>query len=240
MKERTKIKFILWKSIIILLVLILTNKFAASNYALAKEQEKVIYLTFDDGPSFAVTNQILYVLKEKNIKSTFFVVGYKIPGKEKIITRIHQEGHSIGLHSYTHNMKKIYSSEYNFINEMDLAREEVKKVIGISPTAIRFPGGSKPHLNQNLLNKLHQKGYKIIDWNACVPDGIDNQASANTLFIESKKVIGRSSKVILLLHDDEPNTNTWKALPQIIDFYKKQGYKFKGITNDTPEFHFRL
>ncbi|WDC83244.1 polysaccharide deacetylase family protein [Caloramator sp. mosi_1] len=79
---------------------------------------KTVYLTFDDGPSYKITNQILDVLKQKEVKATFFLIGNKVEERKEVVKRIYYEGHSIGLHSYTHKMKQIYKSEDNFIEEM--------------------------------------------------------------------------------------------------------------------------
>jgi peptidoglycan/xylan/chitin deacetylase (PgdA/CDA1 family) len=223
-----------------LISLILNVKCTVLAATFYDSSSKEIYLTFDDGPSYIVTNEILDILKNKDVKATFFVIGYKIKGREDIMRRIHQEGHTIGLHSFTHSAKKVYANEKSLLTEMEQTCEEIRTVTGISPKAIRFPGGSKPHLNKTLLGKLHEKGYRVYDWNACIPDGIDSKISAEKLTEESKKVIGNDSKVILLLHCDQRNNNTCEALPKIIEFYTQNGYEFKAISDDTPELFFRF
>lgn len=217
------------------------SKVKAITQGKSSDEEKVIYLTFDDGPSNIVTNRILDILKEKEVKATFFVVGNKIQGREEILKRINAEGHSIGLHTYTHKYRKIYSTQENFIKEMDETAEEVNKILGYSPKAIRFPTGSKPHLNNILLEKLHSKNYKIYDWNASLSDGINYNTPTDKLVREAHKIVGGgNSKIFLLLHCDQTNKNTAKALPIIIDYYKDLGYQFKVITEDTPEYYFRF
>jgi peptidoglycan-N-acetylglucosamine deacetylase len=204
----------------------------------ALSQNKVIYLTFDDGPSNVVTNKVLDILKEKKVKATFFVVGHKIQGREKILRRINAEGHSVGLHTYTHEYKKIYASQSSFINEMDKTREEICRLIGVSPFIIRFPSGSQPYLNKNFLDLLHQRNYKVYDWNAALSDGLHPYNSPDKFLKESYRIYGDRSRVILLMHCNDVNVNTCRALPRIIEYYKQQGYVFKTITNGTPEFHF--
>lgn len=204
------------------------------------ETPKTVYLTFDDGPSYNITDKVLDVLKEKEVKATFFIIGNKIKGREKILKRIYDEGHCIGLHSYTHVTRKIYSNENAFIKEMDDTRDEVKRVLGITPTAIRFPTGSKPHLNKNFLEELHAHNYKVYDWNASLPDGINCDIKPDKLIQYATKVIARSPKVFLLLHCDQCNKNTSEALPKIIDYYKENGYEFKTIDDNTDEFYFRF
>ena len=203
-------------------------------------QNKTIYLTFDDGPSNKVTTKILNILKEKGVKGTFFIVGCKIEGREQVLKKIVNEGHAIGLHSYTHNYKKIYGDSKQLINEMNLTQKEIRQVTGKSYNVIRFPAGSSPHLNASLLNKLHARGYKIYDWNASLSDGLDYKISPDRLVEEATKVFGRKSRVILLMHCDDVNVNTCRALPEIIDHYRKLGYEFKTITEDTKEYYFRF
>ena len=204
------------------------------------ENCKIIYLTFDDGPSIVVNNKILDILKNENVKATFFVVGYKINGKEQTLKRIYSEGHSIGLHTYTHKYRQIYANDNTFIDEMDKTAFEVEKVVGFSPVVIRFPSGSKKHLSKNLLEKLHAKNYKIYDWNLSLSDGLDYNTSPDKLFKEATQKCINPSKIFLLAHCDQPNKTTCEALPKIIKYYKDLGYEFKTITTDTPEYHFRV
>lgn len=233
-------KFLMYLVVLLLCSLETTKVEAEAPYKI-NEEEKSIFLTFDDGPSFIVTNKILDILKEKGVKATFFVVGSKIQGRENILKRIDSEGHAIGLHTYTHVYKKIYSSHDSFINEMDETQKEVNRVLGYSPKAIRFPTGSKPHLNSALLEKLHNKNYKIYDWNACLSDGINYNTPTDRLVREAHNIVGKgNSRIFLLLHCDQTNKNTAKALPFIIDYYKNLGYQFKTITEDTPEYYFRF
>ncbi len=204
------------------------------------EDKKIIYLTFDDGPSTNVTNKMLDILKEQNVKATFFVVGYKINAREDILQRIYKEGHSIGLHTYTHIYKKIYANEDAFLDEMDKTCMEVKRVIGIEPKLIRFPSGSKNHLSKHLLEKLHTNNYKIYDWNLCASDGIDYNIKADKLYKEATRKCINPNKIFLLMHCDSNNKNTCECLEMVIKYYKNCGYEFKTITPDTPEYYFRI
>lgn len=203
----------------------------------SSSNRKVIYLTFDDGPSSIVSIDILNILKQEQIKGTFFVVGSMIKGKEPVLKRMHAEGHSIGLHTYSHQYNQIYASEDAFISEMLATSEEINKVIGIQPKIIRFPYGSKPHLNESFLKKLHANNFKIYDWNVGISDGIKPNASPEAFISEATTASNGISYVVFLMHCNNTNINTYKALPQIIDHYKKLGYEFKAITKDTPEFY---
>lgn len=213
---------------------------ACTNTPLINEQnidEKVIYLTFDDGPS-VTTNKILDILKEKDIKATFFLIGNQIVGFEDTVKRIHKEGHSIGLHTYTHKFKRIYRNNDNFIKEMNDCRKEINKITGTNPNIIRFPGGSRKRLNNEFLNKLHKDNFKIYDWNVQVSDGINPKTPSSKLFREATTDTDSIPSIILLMHCDYMHKNTCEALPKIIEYYKQQGYVFKPITEDTSELYF--
>lgn len=201
---------------------------------------KDIYLTFDDGPSTKVTNEILDILKEEKIKGTFFIIGSKIQGREDIIKRINNEGHSIGLHTFTHKYKKIYSSNNEFIEEMQQCSDAVEQVIGICPKIIRFPTGSNGHLSKGLLEELHRKNYKIYDWNLSLSDGLNSNTLPDKLYRQGTKPCVNPKRVFLLLHCDAENKNTCKALKDIIKFYKNEGYSFKPITSETMEYYFKV
>lgn len=202
-------------------------------------EKKVIYLTFDDGPS-SITNKILDILKENNVKGTFFVIGNQIPDNEYIIKRIASEGHSIGLHTYTHKYNNIYKNNDNFIKEMSTTNDMIKNITGVESHIIRFPGGSRKHLNNRLLKKLHEKRFKIYDWNIQASDGINARTSPYKLFKETTDNPENLNSIVLLMHCDYMHKNTCIALPKIINYYKDQGYEFKTITEDTEELYFPI
>lgn len=202
--------------------------------------DKVIYLTFDDGPSYHVTDKVLDILKEKDVKATFFLIGSEIRHREVVVKRIKDEGHSIGLHTFTHKFNCIYCNDDAFIKEMIDCSEEINRVIGVSPNIIRFPGGSYKHLNNRLLEKLHNNNLRVYDWNVDNSDGLNPNLSPYQLYRKSIKGSDKLQTVILLMHCTDMNKNTCEALPKIIDYYKDQGYIFKVIEEDTPEMYFRI
>ncbi|NLZ48292.1 MAG: polysaccharide deacetylase [Clostridiales bacterium] len=232
------------KVIIVALIIIsflfnnLSYSAKASNFQ--DSGDKVIYLTFDDGPIPGITEDILDILKEYNVKATFFVVGKEIKEREHILKRIHEEGHGIGLHTYSHKFSSIYKSQDEFIREMDETRALVEEVIGLDTGAIRFPGGSDLMLSQRLLNKLHERDYRVYDWNASLEDGVKGGASVKTLLENAKKIKGDKNRVFLLAHCNSNNRNTCKALPSIIEYYKEQGYIFSVIDENTEEYYFKI
>jgi peptidoglycan-N-acetylglucosamine deacetylase len=215
-----------------------SNSKLANNYL--DDNGKVIYLTFDDGPISPITDKILDILKEKNVNATFFVIGKKIKIKEQLIRRIYNEGNGIGLHTYTHDYSKIYSSHKAFIDEMDKSSEEIYNILGFRPKIIRFPTGSIGHLNRTLYKKLNEKNYKIYDWNARITDGIHPNKSPEAFYKEAIKTGKKWNTIFMLMHCDAPNINTCKALPRIIDYYKENHYTFQVIDENTPEYFFRF
>lgn len=201
---------------------------------------KNIYLTFDDGPTYVITNKLLNILSEKGVKATFFIVGKEIEGKEDILKRIYAEGHSIGLHTYSHNFKQIYKSDEIFIEEMLKTQAKIKEITGFTSNLIRFPGGSSKRLNLRLLDKLHEHNLKIYDWNVNLCDGVNPNLTTNQLFVNGTKHNTKYSRLIILMHCNFNNINTVNALPKIIDHYKNLGYEFKVIDENTKEYYYRL
>lgn len=204
------------------------------------KNEKVVYLTIDDGPSPAITLKMLDILKKYNVKATFFIIGDLIPGNEAILKRIIDDGHAIGLHSYTHDIKSIYVTEDSLINEMIKTSDELTRVLGIKTNIIRFPGGSTGHLNKAFLNRLHELQYKIYDWNISGGDGMYPKNRPDQIFSNATDSEQLTSKAILLMHTKSNNQTSCEALPMIIDFYIKNGYVFKPISQSTPEYYFKF
>lgn len=218
----------------------LSNEQFTENEKISKHKKKIIYLTFDDGPSYKVTNKILDILKENKVQATFFLIGDQIKAKEDVVKRIYEQGNSIGLHTYTHNFKKIYCNEDKFIQEMIICRSEINETIGISPNIIRFPGGSYKHLSKNYLKKLHDNKFKVYDWNLDNFDGLNPKISPYKLYTKAIERNEEMQPVILLLHCTDLNKNTCEALPKIIEYYKSNGYEFKTITEETTELYFPI
>jgi peptidoglycan/xylan/chitin deacetylase (PgdA/CDA1 family) len=207
---------------------------------LLQEPQKVIYLTFDDGPCDLITDKFLDVLKENNVKATFFVIGKEIKNRENIIERMKAEGHAIGLHTYSHSYKRIYTSHDKFIKEMIQTNNIIYNITGERSIVIRFPGGSHNKLNCSFLSEIHKYGFKIFDWTNSCEDTVHPEYSPNLLYKKSlKKIISKRKApgIILLMHSNKNNHNTIKALPLIIKHYREDGYIFKVIDENTPEYY---
>ncbi|WP_017212904.1 polysaccharide deacetylase family protein [Clostridium beijerinckii] len=206
--------------------------------------KKVVYLTFDDGPSETVTPQILDILKSENVHATFFIVGKSLDKDENtknIVKRELSEGNSIGNHTYSHNYNYLYPNGKinlsNCMSDIEKTNESLKKVLGedFSTRAIRFPGGhmtwkNKDSVGMDTMDKaLHEKDYHQIDWNSLSQDAEGAPKNAEQLKQEVIKTTAGREKAIILMHDTYGKEETAKALPGIIEYLKQQGYEFKVI-----------
>lgn len=225
-------------SFILIIFFIIISENNTSFKAIAAEQ-KIIYLTFDDGPAGNVTKDILEILKSESVPATFFIIGGQIKGQEDLIRRMHNEGHALGLHSMSHRKSSLYISNEAFLKEMLETQETINSIVGIKPNIIRFPFGcnnSCYKISQSMVDLLHENNLRIYDWNTDSGDGSHPGANPS-IFVKNSK----SSKdyVILLMHCAYMSKNSVKALPDIIKHYKENGYEFKLIDENTPEeFHF--
>ncbi|WP_051350549.1 polysaccharide deacetylase family protein [Caloramator sp. ALD01] len=197
---------------------------------------KVIYLTFDDGPS-KLTLDILKVLDEHKVKATFFVVGNKVKQYPEITKEIREKGHILALHSYSHDYKKIYSDYESFINEMEYTQNLIYDVTKYKSYIIRFPGGSYKRLNMEFYNLLKEKNYRIYDWNISCGDGIGKNKDVETIY-KNATDYGTHSRIILLMHCRQSDNATLCALPKIIEFYKKEGFKFETLDKCEEDYIF--
>lgn len=202
-------------------------------------EEKIIYLTFDDGPAGKVTKDILDILKKESVPATFFLIGNQIKGQEALVKRIYDEGHSLGLHSMSHKKDCLYNSNESFLKEMLTTQETINSIVGIKPTILRFPFGCNNNcykISQSMVDLLHQNNLKIYDWNTDSGDGANPNSNAS-IFIRNSK--SNKDHVVLLMHCAYMSKNSVKALPDIIKYYKDNKYNFKLIDENTPEeFHF--
>lgn len=203
-----------------------------------EENKSIIYLTFDDGPSLDITPKILDILKEENVKATFFIIDYN-DNKKTLIERTIKEGHSIGLHGTSHDYKKIYSSLDAGIKNFTSLNEKVKNDFGVDTKIIRFPGGSSntvskfnPGIMTELSSKLLALDYIYFDWNVCSGDSGDVKTKEG-VYKSVTKNLKHNRNNIVLMHDFAKNTKTLNALRDIIKYGKENGYIFKEITQET-------
>lgn len=196
---------------------------------------KRAFLTFDDGPS-SVTPRILDILKQENVKATFFVLGSNVKKKPEIVKRIYDEGHFIANHGYSHVYSQIYSSPQSVLDEYNSCNEEVKKAIGeeeYNSHLFRFPGGivGGPYadLKQQANELLMQNDIVHVDWNALTGDAETNDLSVDFEIQRLNETTENKNSVVILMHDSPNKSVTADALPQIIDTLRNQGYEFKSF-----------
>lgn len=199
------------------------------------EPEKAVYITFDDGPS-AVTDDILDILSEENVKATFFVIGPGGENTDRRLLRIHEEGHAIGIHSWSHEYSKIYSSVDAFLEDFNEDREWVHSVTGEYCDIFRFPGGSANSLADRdvvnaIANEMDRRGFVWYDWNADGEDSIHQYISAWEIAQNVFKTSKGKNKVVVLLHDSSGRKTTPEALRLIIQKFKEEDYEF-GVLPD--------
>lgn len=192
------------------------------------KERKIAFLTFDDGPSKNVTPLILDILDEYNIKATFFVLGALCDKNSNILKDIDSRGNSIGIHSYSHNYKKLFANKEEFKNELILTENILEEILGeeFKTRLFRFPGGSFEDYKSKYKDILYDEGYISIDWNVITGDGERINLLPEEQLKRLKATIKEKNHVILLLHDSATKQTTAEALPNIIDYLKSQKYEF--------------
>lgn len=189
--------------------------------------EKLLALTFDDGPDEDFTPQILDILKKYNVKATFYVIGEKVQYNKKIIKRQYEEGHEIGNHTYTHiNVSK---NGYNKINkEIGDTQSVVKSITGVYPKTFRPPYRA---ISKDMCEIIKQKDMNIVLWSYV--DARDWESPGVTSIVKSIEG-GIQNGCIILLHDynkvRSPKSQTIEALDIIIPHLLEKGYKFVTIS----------
>lgn len=194
-----------------------------------------VYLTFDGGPS-QNTATILDALKNAGQKATFFVVGKNIAGNETIVKRIVDEGHTIGIRSYSNDYNAIYASPEAFLEDFHQAYQAVYDACGVYPTVFRFPGGSVSPYNQanyeQLIAEMLRRGFIYYDWS--VSAGDDTSASRTITQITQAVLSGLSKKSsstpVVLLHDGANKTSTATACANLLSELSKAGYTCDRLT----------
>lgn len=196
---------------------------------------KRVFLTFDDGPSKSVTIPILDILKQNNVKATFFVLGSNAERYPEIVKRAYQEGHYIANHSFTHVYSNIYSSPQAVLDEYNRTETAIKNAIGdqtYNSRVFRFPGGTSggkyANIKAEAVNLLNQNNVAHLDWNALTADaaGLDN---VNDMMNYVETTMGNKNSVVILMHDIGTKESTYELLPQLIQVLKEKGYVFENI-----------
>lgn len=202
---------------------------------------KTIYLTFDDGPS-ARTPEVLRILADNGVKATFFV---KNGGKyNRYMQDIVAQGHTIALHTYSHDYASIYSSDEAYLNDLQQISDLVYDQTGVRTKIMRFPGGASNTKSRKycsgimtrMTQKVTEMGYQYYDWNLSSGDANGGKVPAATI-INNCRQVPRSNSVIVLMHDAGDKKTTVEALPEVIAYYKSAGCTFAAIDSNTPPVH---
>ena len=200
--------------------------------------DHVVYLTFDDGPNKANTEKILQILKEENIHATFFLTGQNVRLYPDVVKEIYQSGNAIGVHSYTHDYKKIYASPQAYIDELLQTDTLIYNAIGVRPVISRTPGGTQGHFTSAFWQAIQDIGYIEVGWNALTgdADGTGKTAEKEIANVKNQMALRPylHSHLVILMHDASGHEATVEALPTIISMLKEQGYTFRVVTTAIP------
>lgn len=201
----------------------------------AAAPEGTVYLTFDGGPS-QNTAVILDALKNAGQKATFFVVGKNIAGNEAIVKRIVDEGHTIGLSSYSNDYNAIYASPEAFLEDFHQGYQAIYEACGVYPQIFRFPGGSVSPYSRGvypqIIAEMLRRGFVYYDWS--VSAGDDTSAS-RTISQITEAVLGglgrsKSSTPVVLLHDGAGREDTARACANLLSTLTGAGYTCDRLT----------
>ena len=197
--------------------------------------KKRVFLTFDDGPSQTVTIPILDILKQENVKATFFLLGSRVELYPDIVKREYDENHFVASHGYSHVYSQIYSSPQSVLDEYNKCIIAIRNAIGeqeYNPHLFRFPGGyaggKYASIKQQALQLLEQNEIMHVDWNALTSDSAGFTTTEQFL-AELDRTVKNHQSVVVLMHDAGNKKTTAEALPQIISYFRDRGYEFDNF-----------
>lgn len=200
-----------------------------------KYEGKTVYLTFDDGPSI-YTNEILDILAEYNVKATFFVIGKTDKESKEAYKRIVEEGHAIGMHSYSHDYNKIYKSLEDFEKDFTKLWNLLYDTIGYRPRMYRFPGGSANHVNPDGMHKfiqfLNDHDIVYFDWNVVNKDATGVEYTKDQLIDNVLSGVATKNRAIVLMHDSSTKGATVDSLPELIETLLSEGATILPLDED--------
>ena len=219
---------------------ILANKLPETT-EIDKQQETVfdgkkkVYLTFDDGPSTS-TETILEILEEYDVKATFFVVGKEDEYSMEMYKKIVDAGHTLGMHSYSHQYSVIYQSVEAFAQDIEKQEALLKTATGEDIRLFRFPGGSSNMVSnigmQEFIKYLNSEGITYFDWNVSSGDATSKYLEADALVQNVVQDVGIYKNSVVLMHDAADKPNTVEALPKLIEELQEMEVEILPITED--------
>ncbi|HPE16428.1 MAG TPA: polysaccharide deacetylase family protein [Oscillospiraceae bacterium] len=197
-----------------------------------EEPENTVFLTFDDGPSER-TAEILDILKRYGVKATFFIIGKNADterGRE-LLRRIVDEGHTLGIHTYTHVYREIYASVDAYLEDFNRTYELIYEATGTKPTVFRFPGGSINSYNrgtyEEIIAEMLRRGFTFYDWNVDAGDAAPGGGDVYDAVVSGCR---RQSRPVVLMHDAAGKKDTVGALERVIETLLEDGYGFGRLT----------
>ena len=200
------------------------------------QAKKIIYLTFDDGPSRNITVKVLKILKKNHIKGTFFLVGQYVNYYPELVKKIDAQGEVIGIHSDTHIYQSIYKNNEALLRDVNTLDKKLNRILNKKTVLYRFPGGSTEveqrlgaKNKKQLITTLNQKGYRCFDWDASLGDAGNNGKTVKKMLHNVQNEIKGKSRVIVLSHDMGLMKNTPAVIKNLIKYCKKEGYSFDTL-----------
>ncbi|UHA71818.1 polysaccharide deacetylase family protein [Paenibacillus sp. 481] len=206
--------------------------------ATSSHQQKIVYLTFDDGPS-KHTKDVLDILENEKVPATFYVLGQQVERNPDLVERIVSDGHALGNHTYDHNYKELYSDFSHFWSQVQQTGQAIENITGSEPLLVRAPGGTYANFDQQYFDLLARAGYVVFDWNVDSADSRRRGVPASEIIAAVKKGVLLPHTVVLM-HDSGGHGETVKALPAIIKYYKDKGYTFAKMTPTMKPVQFRV
>lgn len=216
------------------------EKETVSGSAVGEVKTKRVYLTFDDGPS-KQTERVLNILKKKKVKATFFTIGREDEYSEGIYQRIVKEGHTLGMHSYSHIFKDIYGSLEGFKKDFFRISDHLEKITGVRPAFYRFPGGSSNSMNElpvkEYTNFLNQQGVQYVDWNVIAANGVTENVTKDDMVRSVMEGVAKYDTSIVLLYDSADKKMTADSLSAMINSLQTAGYELLPMDESTVPIH---
>lgn len=220
------------------LALILTVPFSAS-----AEEEKVIYLTFDDGPG-VYTEQLLDILQKYDVQATFFLVNTQVD-MQRLLKRMAENGHSLGIHSYCHDFSAVYASDDALMRDIFAMQETIYTLTGVRTWLLRFPGGSSNTVSRRYchgimtraVKRVQEEGFVYFDWNVDSGDAYGCH-DADTIYRNIVSGIGRKRRAVVLQHD--VNGCSVSVVERVIQWGKREGYIFRALDADSAPCRHRV
>ncbi len=201
------------------------------------KERKIAYLSFDDGPS-RITKEILKILEEEEIQATFFVLGSTLTEEgEECLQMMVEQGHEIGIHTYSHNYKKIYASVEAYLDDFYTVYQHVYDITGVQPRIFRFPWGSINSYNKSikdqLITEMERRGFTYYDWNVSAEDSLGNPTEYK-VWKNVMKDVEKYKYPIILMHDSSMNRVTANSLEKVIKSIREKGYDFDTLSHREP------